>query len=149
MADLRGRGTKDVPPSVPKFLHFHAVFGKNWPNNRLALPPFGISAPSSEKSWIRDCRGVSKFTMSLYKHFTLRLRCHKRRCVLTLRNDPFTLHLLTWHTPAEIAVVLPRISHIERGTLLKAPKHDISLLPTLLSSFSPHWISQSWNNKDL
>ena len=38
-------------PSGPKFLHFHAVFGKNWPNNRLP-PPFGISTPSSGKSWI-------------------------------------------------------------------------------------------------
>ena len=36
----------------PKFLHFHAVFGKNWPNNRLAPNPFGVSAPSSGKSWI-------------------------------------------------------------------------------------------------
>ena len=25
-----------VPPLGPKFLYFHAVFGKNWPNNRLA-----------------------------------------------------------------------------------------------------------------
>ena len=32
-------GARDVcPPSGPKFLHFHAVFGKNWPNNRLAPP---------------------------------------------------------------------------------------------------------------
>ena len=40
VADLRGgaRGTR-APPSGPKFLHFHAVFGKNWPNNRLAAPP--------------------------------------------------------------------------------------------------------------
>ena len=45
-------GARDVPPPGPKFLHFHAVFGKNWPNNRLA-PPFGVSAPSSGKSWIR------------------------------------------------------------------------------------------------
>ena len=27
-----------APPSGLKFLHFHAVFGKNWPNNRLAPP---------------------------------------------------------------------------------------------------------------
>ena len=32
------------PPSGPKFLHFHAVFGKNWPNNRLAPPP-GLAPP--------------------------------------------------------------------------------------------------------
>ena len=43
-----------VPPPGPKFLHFHAVFGKNWPNNRL-VPPLGVSAPSSGKSWIRHC----------------------------------------------------------------------------------------------
>ena len=53
VADLRGaRGTR-APPG-PKFLHFHAVFGKNWPNNRLAPPP-GLGAPSSGKSWIRHC----------------------------------------------------------------------------------------------
>ena len=35
VADLReARGTR--PTSGPKFLYFHAVFGKNWPNNRLA-----------------------------------------------------------------------------------------------------------------
>ena len=27
-----------VSPSGPKFLHFHAVFGKNWSNDRLAPP---------------------------------------------------------------------------------------------------------------
>ena len=54
MADLRG-GARDVcPPSDPKFLHFHAVFGENWPNNRLASP-LGVSAPSSGKFWIRHC----------------------------------------------------------------------------------------------
>ena len=25
-------------PSGPKFLHFHAVFGKNWPKRKLAPP---------------------------------------------------------------------------------------------------------------
>ena len=35
VADLKG-GARDAPPaSGPKFLHFHAVFGKNWPNNML------------------------------------------------------------------------------------------------------------------
>ena len=35
-------GTRDArPPSGPKFLHFHAVFGKNWPNNRLVPPLLG------------------------------------------------------------------------------------------------------------
>ena len=31
-----------APPSRPKFLHFHAVFGRNlgnWSNSRLARPP--------------------------------------------------------------------------------------------------------------
>ena len=49
-----GGGARDArPPSGPNFLHFHAVFEKNWSNNRLAPPPFGGSAPSSGKSWIR------------------------------------------------------------------------------------------------
>ena len=58
VADLRG-GARDTRPlpSGPKFLHFHAVFGKNWPNNRL-VPPFRISAPSSGKSWIRHCKVI-------------------------------------------------------------------------------------------
>ena len=44
VVDLRGaRGTR-APPG-PKFLHFHAVFGKNWPNNRLAPPPLGLAPP--------------------------------------------------------------------------------------------------------
>ena len=55
VADLRGgrEGRAAPPSSGPKFLHFHAVFRKNWPNNRLAPPPFWVSAPSSGKSWIR------------------------------------------------------------------------------------------------
>ena len=44
MADLRG-GARDARPPGPKFLHFHAVFGKNWPNNRLTPPPFGLAPP--------------------------------------------------------------------------------------------------------
>ena len=27
-------GVRDTRPPYPKFLHFYAVFGKNWPNNR-------------------------------------------------------------------------------------------------------------------
>ena len=39
-------GARDAPPPPgPKFLYFHAVFGKNWPNNRLAPPPSGVGAP--------------------------------------------------------------------------------------------------------
>ena len=32
-----------TPPPSPKFLHFHAVFGKNWWNNRFA-PPYRVGA---------------------------------------------------------------------------------------------------------
>ena len=43
LADLGGvKGTH--APSGPNFLHFHAVFGENWPNNRLAPPP-GFAPP--------------------------------------------------------------------------------------------------------
>ena len=38
-------GAMDARPPGPKFLHFHAVFGKNWPNNRLAPPPLGLAPP--------------------------------------------------------------------------------------------------------
>ena len=38
-------GARDArPPCGPKFLQFHAVFSKNWPNNRLA-PPLGLAPP--------------------------------------------------------------------------------------------------------
>ena len=41
-----GREGRVPPPtSGPKFLHFHAVFGKDWPNNRLAPPPLGLAPP--------------------------------------------------------------------------------------------------------
>ena len=44
-----GGGASHAPPG-PKFLHFHAVFGKNWPNNRLPpplelAPPLGLVPP--------------------------------------------------------------------------------------------------------
>ena len=39
------RGVQEMPPSGPTFLHFHAVFGKNWPNNRSAHPPLGLVPP--------------------------------------------------------------------------------------------------------
>ena len=56
VADLRGGARDARPPSGPKLLYSHAVFKKNWPNNRLA-PPFWVNAPSSGKSWIRYCLG--------------------------------------------------------------------------------------------
>ena len=47
VADLRG-GRKGRAPPGPKCLHFHAVFGKNWPNNRLAPPPLGNPGSTTE-----------------------------------------------------------------------------------------------------
>ena len=41
VADLRG-GARDAP-SGPKFLHFHTVFGKKLPNNRLTPPLLGLA----------------------------------------------------------------------------------------------------------
>ena len=58
VADLRG-GVRDVhPPWGPKFFQFHAVFGKIW-QNRMLAPPWGVGAPSSEKSWIRHWVGIN------------------------------------------------------------------------------------------
>ena len=37
----KGAARDARPPPGQKFLHFHAVFGKNWPNNRLAPPLWG------------------------------------------------------------------------------------------------------------
>ena len=39
-----GAGTR-APPSGSNFLHFHAVFGKNWSNSMLAPPPLGFAPP--------------------------------------------------------------------------------------------------------
>ena len=39
----RGREGRVSSPG-PKFIHFHAIFGKNWLNNRLA-PPCVVGAP--------------------------------------------------------------------------------------------------------
>ena len=36
-----GAGVRDTRPPGPKFLHFHADFGKNWLNNMLAPPGVG------------------------------------------------------------------------------------------------------------
>ena len=38
------QGTR-APTSVPKFFYFHAVFAKNWSNNRLAPPLWGWRTP--------------------------------------------------------------------------------------------------------
>ena len=55
VADLGGaRGMRD--PFWPKISSFSCSFRENWPNNRLA-PPFGVSATSSGKSWIRHLKG--------------------------------------------------------------------------------------------
>ena len=42
LVDRGGAGGKGCPPR-PKFLHFHAVFGKKWTNSRLP-PPSGVGA---------------------------------------------------------------------------------------------------------
>ena len=49
VVDLRGTRGMCAPPSGPKFLHFHAVFTKNWPNNRL-VPPLGY--PLARTGWV-------------------------------------------------------------------------------------------------
>ena len=47
--------------------NFDAVFGKIWPNNRLAIPPplpRNWRPPHSGKSWIRHCRSSDYITYS-------------------------------------------------------------------------------------
>ena len=44
-------GARDVSPTLVHFLNFHAVFGKNWPKNRLASLPLGLE-PLCWKFWI-------------------------------------------------------------------------------------------------
>ena len=45
LADLGGGAGTRAPPSGSNFLHFHAVFGKNWSNSMLAPPPLGLAPP--------------------------------------------------------------------------------------------------------
>ena len=61
-AHVRSGGIRggEGAPRGPKCLHFHAVFGKHWPNNRLA-PPQGL-APLSGKSWIRHWLAINTRT---------------------------------------------------------------------------------------
>ena len=51
LADRGGAPLSRTPGS--KFLHFHAVFGKNWPN--IACAPCRVGAPLSGKSWTHQC----------------------------------------------------------------------------------------------
>ena len=39
------RGCQGRPPPGPNFFDFHAVFGENCQNNRLALPPLQLAHP--------------------------------------------------------------------------------------------------------
>ena len=50
----KGGAGDACPPQGPKFFQFHTVFGKIWQNCML-VPPWGVGAPSSGKSWIRYC----------------------------------------------------------------------------------------------
>ena len=43
MADPHSKILVPLPPSLLKFLHYHAVFGNFWPNARL-VAPFRIDA---------------------------------------------------------------------------------------------------------
>ena len=59
VADLGGRGREGraASPWGAKFFQFHAVFGKIW-QIRMLVPPRGVGAPSSGKSWIRHCSQI-------------------------------------------------------------------------------------------
>ena len=56
----------DVPPPLSNCLHFHALFWKFWPNDRLVPSPLGVGGHTPHplplhpgKSWIRPCRYTS------------------------------------------------------------------------------------------
>ena len=76
VADLGG--ARDAPSSGPKFLHFHAVFGKNW------CPPPRCWRPTSE---ILD----SPLKLYVFEWFFMLLRLEWSKEVLDLcvefRND--------------------------------------------------------------
>ena len=53
LADLEG--ARDAPSSLPKFLHFHAVFGNKWSNSKLA-PLLRDWRLLSGKFWIQPLK---------------------------------------------------------------------------------------------
>ena len=77
----KGQREERPLPSGPKFLHFHAVFGKIWPNNKL-VPPSGVGVPSSGKSWIRH-----------YKPITLTARSSPNTARLKIISSNSTVHI--------------------------------------------------------
>ena len=64
-----GRGTCALPPG-PKFLHFNAVFRKNWPNNRLAPPPLGNPGSATERSKVTTMTLMSQLSLETQKNFS-------------------------------------------------------------------------------
>ena len=55
VAELGGAGDASPPISGPKFLHFHAVFGKNWPSSLLVPPPLRGFSPLWENPESATC----------------------------------------------------------------------------------------------
>ena len=70
VADLRGgAGDAPPPPRRPKFLHFHAFFGENSQNHRLAPrefapPPRGNPGSATDLSHSSSLKNAFKLVMS-------------------------------------------------------------------------------------
>ena len=63
---------RDKPPQ-PKFLHFHAVFGQNWANNRLSAP-CGLRQHHNRKRNLLIWTGCSfKANLKLYREYYITL----------------------------------------------------------------------------
>ena len=88
VVDLRGTPGMRAPPQ-PKFLHFHAVFRKKWPNSKLA-PPFGLAHPLWEilDSATNNERGRYKFHATLNNN---RLRANSVRKPASFNRKTITL----------------------------------------------------------
>ena len=60
------KGGGEAASLGPKFLHFHAVFGKNWPNNRLVPPPLGLAPlPLGNPRSVTGCGTYGVFTLTV------------------------------------------------------------------------------------
>ena len=77
VADLHSKILDAVPPPPSNFLHFHAVFGEIWPNNRFPpilgwrLPVWEILDPPrfTVKIWFRFLNKISQNVVNKHKYW--------------------------------------------------------------------------------
>ena len=110
MADLRGaRGTR-APPLAQNFFIFMQFSGKigqiiGW------RPPFGVSAPSSGKSWIRHCQRLTRRKSKINSEITI--------CSVGDRTWNFL-----WSTPMLVQSLFQQWDQQQNYSVRKSPKWE-------------------------